>query len=239
MSLVHPFLVTRSVFLCLCCDDNLWQFDHLLVMLKQRPQLFQISIATSWFRYNFVYKRKKCCWCKQGLCLQVLCPHLEYLSLSSVNLQKLWHDLLQVTSSHVQNLKSLIVEGCHRLKYLFLPTTVKCFLQLTDLTIVDCNNVEEVIFRAGLTATEGHRKCYFLNWSYCILKLILPKLATFCHGNYFVFPSLSRLFIEKCPELQSFISNSVIGYGPHFAQKDEGSSSEFDTISLFDEKVIF
>ncbi|XP_021281813.1 uncharacterized protein LOC110414744 isoform X3 [Herrania umbratica] len=169
---------------------------------------------------------------------KVLCPHLEYVRLCSIKIQKIWHDQLQVTSSNLQNLKTLIVEGCHSLKYLFLPAMAKAFLQLRDLYIINCQNVEEVIIVEGLTETERISQMFFPKLELLELRG-LPKLVRFCHGNYFVFPFLRTLWITDCPELNTLISDSLIGGQPQMAQKEEGNKSEVDTLSFFNEKVAF
>ncbi|XWS42923.1 hypothetical protein CRYUN_Cryun16bG0055400 [Craigia yunnanensis] len=169
---------------------------------------------------------------------KVLCPQLEYLRLCSINIQKIWHDQLQVTSSNLQNLKTLTVEGCHNLKYLFLPAMGKSFLQLRDLNIINCNNVEEVIIVEGLTEKERIPQMFFPKLELLYLKG-LPKLARYCHGNYFIFPFLKKLWIVDCPEMYTLISNSLIGDQSQIAQKEEGNKSEVDTLSLLNEKVEF
>ncbi|XVF30379.1 hypothetical protein REPUB_Repub16aG0052400 [Reevesia pubescens] len=164
---------------------------------------------------------------------KVLCPQLEYLRFCSINVPKIWQ-----TSSNLQNLKTLTVEGCHSLKYLFLPAMSKSFLQLKDLNIINCNSLEEVIIVEGLTEEERIPQMFFPKLE--LLNLTgLPKLARHCHGNYFVFPFLRILWIADCPELYTLISNSLIGHQPQIAQKEEGNKPEVDTLSLFNEKVAF
>ncbi|MED6134790.1 hypothetical protein PIB30_040220 [Stylosanthes scabra] len=72
---------------------------------------------------------------------QVSFPNLETLKLSSVNLNKIWED-----NRHSFNkLTNLIVENCDGLKYLFSPTMVKSFPNLTKLEISKCHQMGEII----------------------------------------------------------------------------------------------
>ncbi|OMP04812.1 hypothetical protein CCACVL1_02133, partial [Corchorus capsularis] len=85
----------------------------------------------------------------------ILCPNLETLTLSSLNIQKIWPDEQHATCSNVQDLKVILVHGCHRLKYLFLDSLVKNLVQLNKLEITECENLKEVICTRSFGKKEG------------------------------------------------------------------------------------
>ncbi|MBA0742456.1 hypothetical protein Gogos_015512, partial [Gossypium gossypioides] len=85
----------------------------------------------------------------------------KYLELSSTNIKILWPDKPdRATSSNVLNLQILIVKGCHNLEYLFPSLLVKKFERLHQLSLLDCKNMEEIIFTDGLAAGEGIPQIY-------------------------------------------------------------------------------
>ncbi|XP_017976579.1 PREDICTED: uncharacterized protein LOC108662044 [Theobroma cacao] len=141
----------------------------------------------------------------------VVCPNLEIVKLSSIDVQMIWDDQLLEMPSYVQNLRLLIVKGCR--------------------------NIEEIIFIEGL-AEEGVMSQLFLKLD--ILELHdLPKLMRFCRGSYFEFPLLGTLVIENCPALKTFISNSTLTNYTHICQTVEGNNLDIDLAPLFSEKVAF
>ncbi|KAK9017167.1 hypothetical protein V6N11_079649 [Hibiscus sabdariffa] len=109
---------------------------------------------------------------------------------------------------------------------MFLSSMVKSFVQLTNLKVENCENVEHVIFVKELAKVEMMNRKMFHVLEFLSLK-DLPKLTKFCHGNYFEFPLLTSLCIETCPTLKTFISDA------------EGNNSEIASPTLFDEKVAF
>ncbi|KAK8508819.1 hypothetical protein V6N12_034921 [Hibiscus sabdariffa] len=106
------------------------------------------------------------------------------------------------------NLQLLTLKGCHNLEYLFPSSLIKSFVGLSDLSLVDCENVKEVIFTDESAAEE-----VILFTKLEMLQLIrLPKLGAFCHGDNsdtlfnqkVVFPKLTYLTIDsigKCRKI--------------------------------------
>ncbi|GKV44809.1 hypothetical protein SLEP1_g51961 [Rubroshorea leprosula] len=161
-------------------------------------------------------------------------PNLEFLSLSSNNIQQILDNSILEISSYVQNLRKLCVEGCGNLEYLLTSSMVKSFEQLNWLKICDCNMMEEVIHVEESMDEERMCKIFFPNLEFLLLQ-DLPKLTRFCSGNYLELPCLWKLKISKCPVLKTFISSFFFG--------DMIASSEnvknICTDSLFDAKVAF
>ncbi|XP_044474981.1 uncharacterized protein LOC123202894 [Mangifera indica] len=140
--------------------------------------------------------------------LEVVLPRLENLKLSSIKIENIWVNLLQATSSYIQCLKSLTVEECNGLKFLFSSSMVKSFVQLQRLVICNCKSMEAVIFESG--ELEGADKMIQLNFPKLFyLKLQgLPKLTRFGIENLVQFPTLTELHMEGCSSLKAFFPNS-------------------------------
>ncbi|EEF39395.1 probable disease resistance protein At4g27220 [Ricinus communis] len=99
----------------------------------------------------------------------------------------------------LQNLKSVIIEGCNKMKYVFpvaqgLPNLTELHIKASDKLLamfgtenqVDISNVEEIVFPKLLNL--------FLEE--------LPSLLTFCPtGYHYIFPSLQELRVKSCPEM--------------------------------------
>lgn len=109
--------------------------------------------------------------------LQVIFPNLEKLKLSSINIEKIWHDQYPLMlNSCSQNLTNLTVETCSRLKFLFSYSMVDSLVRLQQLEIRKCESMEAVIDTTDIEI------------------------------NSVEFPSLHHLRIVDCPNLRSFIS---------------------------------
>ncbi|KAK8508870.1 hypothetical protein V6N12_034972 [Hibiscus sabdariffa] len=149
---------------------------------------------------------------------KVLCASLWYLKLTSTNIQILWPDKPNnAMSSNVHKLRFLIVKGCHNLEYLFPSFLTKNFVGLIQLSLVNCDNMEEVIFIDESTAAaEGITETYLFRKLEMLELIRLPKLGAFCRGDNsetgsptlfnekVVFPSLDHLTIEgigKCRKI--------------------------------------
>ncbi|GKV25965.1 hypothetical protein SLEP1_g35336 [Rubroshorea leprosula] len=161
-------------------------------------------------------------------------PNLEFLSLSSNNIQQILDNSIPGISSYVQNLRKLCVEGCDNLKNLLSSSMVKSFEQLNWLEIRDCNMMKEVILAEESTDEEKMCKIFFPNMEFLLLQ-DLPKLTRFCSGNYLELPCLWKLKISKCPVLKTFISSFI--FGDMIASSENVKNT--CTLSLFDAKVAF
>ncbi|XP_022747136.1 probable disease resistance protein At4g27220 isoform X1 [Durio zibethinus] len=139
---------------------------------------------------------------------KVVFQGLEDLYLSSIAVNKLWHEQLSVTFFGVQNLTKLGVYECHNLKNIF-TSSVESFVQLKTLAVGECNEIEEIIIvTEGLVEEERMRKMVFPKLDHLKLR-DLPKLKRFGFGNPIEFPSLTYLHIEGCPVLNTVHSDST------------------------------
>ncbi|XP_038695408.1 probable disease resistance protein At4g27220 [Tripterygium wilfordii] len=147
---------------------------------------------------------------------KIVFPYLEKLGLHDIGAEKIWDNNLQAMP-HFHRLTKLRLSSCHKLKFLFPVVVVKGLIQLMELEVRDCELMEGII--GGVTGQMIFSK---LNVLYLE---DLPKLKRFCTGNSIEFPSLSNMWIARCPGLKSFI----------FDEKDV-SNGDLPP-PLFDEKV--
>uniref|UniRef100_A0A6N2LEU2 AAA+ ATPase domain-containing protein n=1 Tax=Salix viminalis TaxID=40686 RepID=A0A6N2LEU2_SALVM len=159
-------------------------------------------------------------------------PNLEDLKLSSIKVEKIWQDQPIELSYWFVRLTSLIVEGCRNLKYLFTTSMVESLAQLKRLELCDCEHMEEIIIKKGLGEEENVRGMMLPKLEFLKLKG-LPNLTRFCTGHLIQCCFLQQLWIEDCPALKTFISNSL--------STDAVANNQFGETNstLFDEKVAF
>ncbi|KAB2010734.1 hypothetical protein ES319_D10G261800v1 [Gossypium barbadense] len=160
----------------------------------------------------------------------------KHLELSFVNIHEIWH---HPSSPSVGCLKTLQVERCHNLKYLFPSFLVKDLVQLRDLAILDRNMMEQVIFTDGLVEEHQGRNQMFFSELEMLWLEDLPKLTSLCFENYFEFQCLTDLELTNCPLLKTFITKCVSEDEPEIGQHVQASNLEVHNSSLLNEKVVF
>ncbi|KAJ0099420.1 hypothetical protein Patl1_21902 [Pistacia atlantica] len=114
--------------------------------------------------------------------MRVIFPRLENLKLCSINIENTWLDQPLTMSSYSQCLKSLTVEECNGLKFLFSSSMVKSLKQLRKLMIGNCKSMEVIVDSKG---GKGEEKIIDMSFpKLFFLKLeVLPKLVSFGIGN--------------------------------------------------------
>ncbi|GKV02457.1 hypothetical protein SLEP1_g14892 [Rubroshorea leprosula] len=165
-------------------------------------------------------------------CDKVEFHNLKILKLSSININQIWHNQISENPS-IKNLKELVVDGCGTLKYLLTSSIVQSFQQVTVLKISGCKMMEGVIVLEQLEEEKRMRRTLFPKLDSLVLQE-LPKLTRFCSGNFFEFPSLTKLTISKCSMLKTFISGFAIGNTTINTENEVNAAP-----SLFCEKVKF
>ena len=168
---------------------------------------------------------------KQNTCMQVLFPNLEDLKLSSIKVEKIWHDEPAVQPPCAKNLASIVVERCSNLNYLLTSSMVEGLAQLERLEICNCESMEEIVVPEGLGEGKMMSKMLFPKLRGLELNG-LPKLTRFCTTNLLECHSLKVLLLWKCPELKEFISTPSSADVPAMSKPDNTKSA------LFDDKVI-
>ncbi|XP_059598498.1 disease resistance protein At4g27190-like [Vitis vinifera] len=143
------------------------------------------------------------------------------------------------------NLRSLKLKNCMSLLKLFPPSLLQ---NLQELTLKDCDKLEQVFDLEELNVDDGHVE---LLPKLKELRLIgLPKLRHICNcgssRNHFpssmasapvgniIFPKLSDITLESLPNLTSFVSP-----GYHSLQRLHHADLDTPFLVLFDERVAF
>ncbi|XVF57351.1 hypothetical protein PTKIN_Ptkin06aG0198200 [Pterospermum kingtungense] len=143
---------------------------------------------------------------------QMELPCLQDLCLSSINVGSVWHKQF----STLENLTSLIIQGCGNLKYIFSSSMATSLVHFKSFEIVDCESLREIIFTEDIQE-ENEVTISFPQLSTLKMKN-LPHLIGYCSENYkIVFPSLWKLEIEQCPEFKGLIiyKSATEEYQPH------------------------
>ncbi|KAE8725173.1 hypothetical protein F3Y22_tig00009009pilonHSYRG00189 [Hibiscus syriacus] len=93
-----------------------------------------------------------------------------------------------------------ILHGCDGIKKLITHPTAKSLVQLKEMSISFCKNIEEII-----QGRDDDDEISFSQLNRLKLKG-LPKIESFCSsGNYtFSFPSLEDLVVDNCPKMMMF-----------------------------------
>ncbi|XP_044467937.1 probable disease resistance protein At4g27220 [Mangifera indica] len=175
---------------------------------------------------------------KIGSDMTVVFPRLGNLKLYSINFENTWLDRSLSIFSYSQCLKSLSIEECHGLNFLFSFAAVKSLNELQNLVISNCKSMEVIVDSKGVQREEKIIGMSFPKLLYMKLKL-LPKLISFGSGNLIEFPSLKELHIEGCSNLKTFFCKS---FHPVTVREEEEVNLEnyFMNINpLFDDKVAF
>ncbi|KAL2534949.1 NB-ARC domain-containing protein [Abeliophyllum distichum] len=155
---------------------------------------------------------------------------LEFLQLRE--LPKLVHIMRMVPKGIrlFQNLTSLQVSECGKLRYLFSPSTANSLVALQSLDVFKCETIEEIIGREGEECTSGS-EIEMVEEGMTSGQIEFPKLSSlkltslerfrmFCSQNCdLVFPSLVKLLIEDCPGMEEWFlfgpNHKKIQIGPH------------------------
>ncbi|TXG66926.1 hypothetical protein EZV62_008201 [Acer yangbiense] len=116
---------------------------------------------------------------------------------TSKEVLKLFHleelECLCKVSTHLlslPNLKNLVVERCDRLRHMFSPSLARNFMQLEELIIEDCEELEQIIIEDDAAEYNQTLSKDHLQW---------PLL----------FPNLSSIDIQGCDKLKSMFPVSM------------------------------
>nr|XP_028945135.1 probable disease resistance protein At4g27220 [Malus domestica] len=119
------------------------------------------------------------------------------------------------TGSSFGNLKSLQVDCCNQLKYLFLSSIVKLLVSIEDIEVKKCEQMEEIV--AAEEETDG---TITLPKVKSIKLQSLPKLKYFCGEAYTLkLPSLELLKVINVQDIRPFDSKLVDTHNPRLQVK--------------------
>ncbi|GMY19458.1 probable disease resistance protein At4g27220 [Fagus crenata] len=107
------------------------------------------------------------------------------------------------------NLRSLKVEECNNLTYLFSPSIAKLLVMLEEIEVMHCQKIEEILARAR--EEEGEEKEIVLfNKVNSFVLMDLPNLKCFCNeANALEWPSLKKVGVIRCPNLRTFVPTNI------------------------------
>nr|KYP60861.1 Disease resistance protein At4g27190 family [Cajanus cajan] len=111
------------------------------------------------------------------------------------------------------NLGVIEIKGCNKLKTIFLSTIVSNLSELRELSICDCNNLEEIISADSVKAWN-HRNV----------------TAPFPH----FFPKLCRISIENCDKVKTFFSATTVLCLPELQQLVVKDCNKWEEIIFLD-----
>ncbi|XVF56907.1 hypothetical protein PTKIN_Ptkin06aG0158400 [Pterospermum kingtungense] len=163
-------------------------------------------------------------------------PWMLLSQLTELRLRGLWAlTHLWKEKEAFQNLRILSVGSCPKLKYNLVPSTVcfpnlvtlevlecdgiiklvthstaKSLVQLREMRIISCRNIEEIIQGSDGNDEEVKDEISFPKLNRLELHG-LSKLESFCSsGNHaFGFPSLATLILDKCPKMKMFCPGNL------------------------------
>lgn len=105
-----------------------------------------------------------------------------------------------------QSLTTLEISNCHRLIDLGTVRAATSLVQLTKISISDCERIEEILVNIQDDVRDG---IAFTKLKHLGLNS-LPSLTSFCHGECtFEFPSLEEVIVRGCPRMGIFCHGVV------------------------------
>ncbi|XP_052297550.1 probable disease resistance protein At4g27220 isoform X7 [Citrus sinensis] len=170
---------------------------------------------------------------------------IEHLQLSHFpRLREIWHGQA-LPVSFFNNLFKLVVDDCTNMSSAIPANLLRCLNNLRYLEVRNCDSLEEVLHLEELSPKEEHIGPLFPRL-FSLRLIDLPKLKRFCNftGNIIELPELENLTIENCPDMETFISNSVVHVTTDNKEPQKLTSEENFLLAhqvqpLFDEKVAF
>ncbi|GAU50692.1 hypothetical protein TSUD_410480 [Trifolium subterraneum] len=128
---------------------------------------------------------------------------------------------LAPSSTSFTNLTSLEVDNCNELNYLMTSSTAKSLIQLTTLKIKNCEKMLDVVKIDDEKADQ--EDIIFENLEYMKFTS-MSSLGSFCYGNQtFIFPSLLRLSVKECPQMEIFSSGVIVA--PYLTEIEVGKGT--------------
>ncbi|XP_044500262.1 probable disease resistance protein At4g27220 [Mangifera indica] len=109
-----------------------------------------------------------------------------------------------ITSPSLQNLTSIHIRDCRKLRKLFSPSIAKWLAMLKRLVVQWCSSIQEIITSEEGDKKESIERLIFPSLSYLELGC-LGSLTCFSSGLYVIeFPTLERLEIYRCRKMKTF-----------------------------------
>jgi hypothetical protein len=118
----------------------------------------------------------------------------------------------------------LEVSKCNGLASLMSSSTAKNLVQLTSMSVVECETIEVVVAN---DENEAENEIVFHKLENLAFHC-LPSLTSFYMQNCaLMFPSLERVFIDQCPKMELFSRGVINTPKLERVQLTEGDSTGF------------
>ena len=126
-------------------------------------------------------------------------PSLETLDLLSVECIRIWGVQLPAeTSCSFQNLATLQIGWCNRLKIALSFAIAKSLVQLQKLSVKGCMEMEEILAAAGEALVPEEKKLFPKLEQVFLSEL--PKLSRFCSTEILIrCLNIKNLSVKNCP----------------------------------------
>ncbi|XLS82899.1 hypothetical protein HN51_048730 [Arachis hypogaea] len=210
-----------------CFHDDSDTFPY--EVLRQLPNIENLAVNCSSFKEIF-YSQSPNMDDGKGILPHLKCLQLIKLSkLKSIGLEHAWMDLIS------KNLEKLLIDQCHCLKSivpsklsfsslielnisecnglvsLFTPSTSRTLHQLKNMSVKDCESLEEIVSKETEESSELVEEEIIVFHKLKTLSLCsLPNLGKFYNGNIALkFPLLDKFSLIDCQKMESFCAGAV------------------------------
>ncbi|MBA0845348.1 hypothetical protein Goarm_022588, partial [Gossypium armourianum] len=190
--------------------------------------------------------------CPQFSCFIVQAHLMEELVLSNVgNIRQLCntdfpvlnedcivvgnHEVFQVQIVTLENLTTLKLSDCKRLRYIFSPTMARSLSQLVDLCIEWCDEIERLILAKDQVSSSssngdiGLQPISFPNLTKIIVSNCENLKSLFPFGFVPILPKLERLIVKRNSKLEQVFK---LEDGVEVAAEQEINFDELEWLSL-------
>ncbi|KAH9687079.1 AAA domain-containing protein [Citrus sinensis] len=126
-------------------------------------------------------------------------------------LKEIWHGQA-LPVSFFNNLFDLVVDDCTNMSSAIPANLLRCLNNLVYLEVRNCDSLEEVLHLEELINADKEHIGPLFPKLFKLRLTDLPKLKRFCNftRNIIELPKLRYLTIENCPDMETFISNSLV-----------------------------
>ncbi|XLU46466.1 hypothetical protein S245_041280 [Arachis hypogaea] len=210
-----------------CFHDDSDTFSY--EVLGQLPNIENLAVNCSSFKEIF-YSQSPNMDDGKGILPHLKCLQLIKLSkLKSIGLEYAWMDLIS------KNLEKLLIDQCHCLRSivpskvsfsslielnisecnglvsLFTPSTSRTLHQLKNMSVKDCESLEEIVSKETEESSELVEEEIIVFPELKTLSLCsLPNLGRFYNGNTALkFPLLDKFSLIDCQKMESFCAGAV------------------------------
>ncbi|GKV02488.1 hypothetical protein SLEP1_g14921 [Rubroshorea leprosula] len=162
------------------CSGNFFEFPSLTKLTISKCSMLKTFISGFAIGNTTINTENEVNAAPSLFCEKVKFPNLNFLELSSLNMNQIWNKNHEEISSF-KKLQHVEVCNCSSLSYLLTPSMALDLVQLKDLMIKDCETMEQVIMAAG------------------VKEVVETGL---------IFPQLNNILLESCSKLSSFHAGS-------------------------------